>query len=177
MYMKIIKRDGTIQTFDSEKMIQAMKKAFVTDVPMDQLKQIAMEITQEIQGSAKVSVEDIQDLVEQKLMAYQFYNEAKAYILYREKRKEKRQMLLELCHEVQDEKLLPIFMQIQKDFDETYDLHALYIKFHSFLKETMGHEERLQMLMKACVELISKETPKWEYIAARFFELPTTSGN
>ena len=44
--MKIIKRDGTIQTFDSEKMIQAMKKAFVTDVPMDQLKQIAMEITQ-----------------------------------------------------------------------------------------------------------------------------------
>ena len=70
--------------------------------------------------------------------------------------------------EVQDEKLLPIFMQIQKDFDETYDLHALYIKFHSFLKETMGHEERLQMLMKACVELISKETPKWEYIAARF---------
>ena len=87
MYMKIIKRDGTIQTFDSEKMIQAMKKAFVTDVPMDQLKQIAMEITQEIQGSAKVSVEDIQDLVEQKLMAYQFYNEAKAYILYREKRK------------------------------------------------------------------------------------------
>ena len=56
-------------------------------------------------------------------MAYQFYNEAKAYILYREKRKEKRQMLLELCHEVQDEKLLPIFMQIQKDFDETYDLH------------------------------------------------------
>ena len=97
--MKIIKRDGTIQTFDSEKMIQAMKKAFVTDVPMDQLKQIAMEITQEIQGSAKVSVEDIQDLVEQKLMAYQFYNEAKAYILYREKRKEKRQMLLELCHE------------------------------------------------------------------------------
>lgn len=166
--MKIIKRDGTIQTFDSEKMIQAMKKAFVTDVPMDQLKQIAMEITQEIQGSAKVSVEDIQDLVEQKLMAYQFYNEAKAYILYREKRKEKRQMLLELCHEVQDEKLLPIFMQIQKDFDETYDLHALYIKFHSFLKETMGHEERLQMLMKACVELISKETPKWEYIAARF---------
>ena len=41
--MKIIKRDGTIQTFDSEKMIQAMKKAFVTDVPMDQLKQIAME--------------------------------------------------------------------------------------------------------------------------------------
>ena len=27
---------------------------------------------------------------------------------------------------------------------------------------------RLRMLMKACVELISREAPKWEYIASRF---------
>ncbi len=33
----------------------------------------------------------------------------------------------------------------------------------------MSKDERLQMLIKACVELISKEAPKWEYIASLFF--------
>ena len=33
----------------------------------------------------------------------------------------------------------------------------------------MSKDMRLRMLMKACVELISREAPKWEYIASRFF--------
>ena len=52
--------------------------------------------------------------------------------------------------------------------DEGYDLRHLLMKFHSFLKEDMESDERLHMLMKASVELISKEAPKWEYIASRF---------
>ena len=35
----------------------------------------------------------------------------------------------------------------------------------------MQDDEKLRMLMKASVELISPEAPKWEYIAARFLSL------
>ena len=111
----------------------------------------------------------IQDLVEEQLMKHDYYSQAKAYILYRQKRMENRELMMKLVKDLQEEAILPVMQKIQKDFSaEVYDFKALRMKFLSFLKEDMSKDMRLRMLMKACVELISREAPKWEYIASRF---------
>lgn len=170
--MKIQKRDGTWQEFESEKILQAMNKAFLSTEEMAnqaELRRICEEIIDHLQLEESVTVEHVQDLVEEKLMQHQFFAQAKSYILYRQKRNENRGMITELVHDLQDEDLLDVILGIQKDFKgEAYDLRYLIVKFHSFMKDDMTRDERLTMLMKACVELISKEAPRWEYIAARF---------
>ena len=168
--MKIIKRDGSKQPFSRNKIIEAMAKSFQEQPDYAMLETIAKEIETEVVLEQDCRVERIQDLVEEKLMKYSCYREAKAYILYREKRTEKRMIVLQLVKELQDQQLLSVFFRIQHDFDEeVYDLKDLWQKYHSFVKEDMPKEQRLRMLIKASVELICKEAPKWEFIAARFF--------
>ena len=171
--MKIQKRDGQLQEFEGEKIAQAIRKAFSstgTLIEESVLKEIIEDITKAAAADKPMlSVEVVQDLVEEELMQHQFYKEAKNYILYRQKRTESRKVVQDLVHALQKEDLYSILADIQQRYpDEGYDLRHLLMKFHSFLKEDMESDERLHMLMKASVELISKEAPKWEYIASRF---------
>lgn len=171
--MKIQKRDGSLQEFEGRKIAEAIKKAFESSdaiIEEADLYAIVDDITKAAQVDERLQrVEAIQDLVEEKLMQHQFFKEAKKYILYRQKRTELRKLVEELVHDVQKEELYVVFQDIQKEYsEEVYDLRHLLMKFRSFLKEDMPKEERLRMLIKASVELISKEAPKWEYIASRF---------
>ena len=80
--------------------------------------------------------------------------------------KPNERLLADLC---QDDSLIPVLSGIQSDFpDEPYSLQLLLEKFRSFCKENMSAQEALEMLERASVELISKDAPLWEYIAARF---------
>lgn len=85
--MNVIKRDGRLIEFDKSKIFDAILKA-MSHTAMGQdigiAKQIAQEITDET--TETISVEDIQDLVEKKLMASQRKDVAKEYIIYRNKR-------------------------------------------------------------------------------------------
>ncbi len=85
--MNVIKRDGRLIVFDKGKISDAILKA-MNHTAMGQdigiAKQIAQEITDETNET--ISVEDIQDLVEKKLMASQRKDVAKEYIIYRNKR-------------------------------------------------------------------------------------------
>ncbi|RGC52979.1 ribonucleoside-diphosphate reductase subunit alpha [Absiella sp. AM29-15] len=170
--MNIRKRDGSYQVFDEEKIKQAIKKAFIAthnEIKETTLEEICDAIKKQMSQREEISVEWIQDMVEEQLMKFQFYKEAKNYILYRSKRSENRLLLKQFCEELLDEELMHIFQQIQKDFpQEAYQLSMLKQKFHTFLKPDMERDERLTMLIKASVESISKEAPKWEHIAARF---------
>lgn len=77
------KRDGSIVPFEKQKIINAIGKAgFVKE-------EIKEKIADEIlhQKQEELSVEDIQDLVENKLMASSCKETAKEYIRYRYKRK------------------------------------------------------------------------------------------
>jgi len=169
--MNIVKRDGSIQSFHEEKIKDAMRKAFrSTQLPIEeeQLHIMAVEIAAQLSEGSRV--EDIQDKVEEALMKHSYFQVAKNYILYRSKRSEQRKALKSLVEEVQDEGLKEVFLHIQKDFDmEVYDMSALLTKLRTFLKETMNSEQRMEMLIRASVEMISKDAPKWEYIAARLF--------
>jgi ribonucleoside-triphosphate reductase len=85
--MNVIKRDGRLIEFDKSKISDAILKAMShTAVGQDigLAKQIAQEITDET--TETISVEDIQDLVEKKLMASKRKDVAKEYIIYRNKR-------------------------------------------------------------------------------------------
>ena len=91
--MKVIKRDGREIEFDANKIRSAITKAFVEvdSVSEDNLSEksisIINRIVDEISSCKKnLSVEQIQDMVESKLMASKRKDVAKAYILYRDER-------------------------------------------------------------------------------------------
>ena len=92
MINKVRKRDGRIVDFDFDKIIEAVKKAFES-----QNENYHEELAKTIYGNFElsddekiISIETIQDEVENILMDCGYNKVAKAYILYREQRKESR---------------------------------------------------------------------------------------
>ena len=84
--MKIIKRDGTIVDYDPEKIRVAISKANEEVSKRDKAsKEQIKEIVNYIEDLRKprLLVEDIQDIIEKKLMEFEKYNLAKKYITYR----------------------------------------------------------------------------------------------
>ena len=92
--MKIEKRDGRVVDFDNERVTNAIEKAMletVDGVDKKLSRRITDAIRKEIESNDLVNtVEDIQDLVEKKLMASDRKDIAKKYILYRELRNQNR---------------------------------------------------------------------------------------
>lgn len=86
----VIKRDGREVEFDKERIYNAIIRAFkdVDGEISDSAKNISHDITEQISKNAnkKLSVEEIQDLVEKKLMSSKRKDVAKSYILYRDNR-------------------------------------------------------------------------------------------
>jgi len=87
--MKIIKRSGTEEIFDISKIIAAINKAN-NEVPdsdrltQQQITDIAIEVTTASEKMNRaLSVEEIQDLVENGIMARQAFSVARKYITYR----------------------------------------------------------------------------------------------
>lgn len=89
--MKVIKRDGAIVPFDIEKIIVAINKAFIeVDGALyeeDTANDIAYEIGCKVANMKDcITVEEIQDLVEDYLMRSERRDVARAYIRYRYKK-------------------------------------------------------------------------------------------
>ena len=87
--MQVVKRNGTIVDFDQRKIINAISKAN-NEVKVSEraTKKEIGEIIDYINSLKKdrILVEDIQDVIEEKLMEYGHYELAKIYIIYRYKR-------------------------------------------------------------------------------------------
>lgn len=84
--MKVIKRDGHTVTYDRSKIITAIKKANAEVEPCEKVTDEKMEeIVEGIESKnrPRMLVEDIQDIIEQKLMADGKFVLAKTYIIYR----------------------------------------------------------------------------------------------
>lgn len=89
--MIVIKRDGTKENFDIDKIQRAVYSAFkAVGKPMpDYLVKMIDSLFSQLEGDA-IGVEEIQDKIENILMNDKFFDVAKAYILYREKHKQAR---------------------------------------------------------------------------------------
>lgn len=175
--MVIIKRSGQTEAYQPDKITAAIRKAFQSTgetISDTQLGQLLSAVETQMDASSW-SVEQIQDTVERALMEQGFYETAKQYILYRQKRyelREERKLLLsefeDAGYEEVQTALGHCLHMIQTDFpDESYRLKTLFVKFRSFYKLRMAYPDKLAALVKAAVELTTAEAPKWEFIAAR----------
>lgn len=84
--MQVIKRDGTVVEYDRNKIIVAVRKANIEVDEADRISNGDIEgIVAYIEGrkKEKMMVEEIQDIIEQKLMAAGKFVLAKKYIVYR----------------------------------------------------------------------------------------------
>lgn len=103
----IIKRDGRVEPFHTQKVINAVKKAFVavdgtlTKAGVKKARRIGKEIEYIILKSHTMyGVEEIQDKVEELLMATDRKDVARAYILYRQERNIQRHKKTSLMQNV-----------------------------------------------------------------------------
>lgn len=169
--MQIIKRNGSVVDYRSEKIIKAMEKAFNGQREMperDKLEVLLQMVEKKLSREGPITVEGVQDLVEQTLMEQGHYNVAKAYILYRENRTRLRIACQNLAESVKIAGLNECLAEIQRDYPgEEYSLNRLRDKFLSFQKPDLEDDKRLSALTKAAVELTTQEAPRWEFIAAR----------
>ena len=96
MITSIIKRDGSIEPFNPEKIVIAISKAgsatgeFDTQVSKELVQSMVLPRINAKKGRA-VSVEDVQDIVENVLFDTAFEKSYKAYTLYRENRRQNRE--------------------------------------------------------------------------------------
>ena len=92
--MKVIKRDGRKVEYDSDKIVIAISQANREVGGKDKISRSSIEfITKYIESLNKptMTVEEIQDIIEKKLMEFGKFTLAKKYILYREKHAQIRQ--------------------------------------------------------------------------------------
>lgn len=97
----IIKRDGREKPFSKEKVEVAIEKAFIAvdgslsqegmDLAIKISESVESEVHRNLSSKQKVSVEDIQDIIERKLMSSYRKDVAKAFITYRSDRSRVRE--------------------------------------------------------------------------------------
>ena len=104
----IKKRDGRLVPYDEAKIASAIDRAFVaaeSGKGADEAERLAKIVTREMnakESNETPSVEDIQDQVEQVLIAEGYAKTAKAYILYRAERSRTREAKTRLMHILED---------------------------------------------------------------------------
>lgn len=170
--MQIVKRNKQQEPFAPEKIRSAISRAFGatgSSVRTDELDALERDILTQIGDRQSIGVEEVQDIVETALMAHRHFKVAKAYILYRTKHGEAREEIDKFRRYVKDERVISLLKELREEYPETgYSLSLLGAKFASFYKD---EADVLSLLIKAAVELISPEAPKWDYIAGRLLAL------
>ena len=97
--LQVIRRNGTVTTFDADKISVAMTKAFlavegsqsagssrVREIVMNLTHAVVRSLTRRLPDGGAVHIENIQDQVELALMRSGEHDVARAYVLYRERR-------------------------------------------------------------------------------------------
>jgi len=94
----VVKRNSETVDYSKLKIIVAVRNCFINSLewPADQAQDAADKVATQVDHllpfeEAPVSVERIQDMVEQQLMALGYHDAAKAYILYREEHRRARE--------------------------------------------------------------------------------------
>lgn len=105
---KIQKRDGSLVTFDLNKITNAIHKAMLaaSEGSYDEAEMVATKVLADLVRISKKyknfvpTVEGVQDTVEKELILSEYVSTAKAYILYREKRAQLRMQGVEVPEHV-----------------------------------------------------------------------------
>lgn len=137
------KRDGTtVQDFQPKKIFSAIKGAWTEcKLEFDELKimGIVKQVITALSNKETVTVETIQDTVEDCLMKAEYRNVAKAYIIYRQERQEEREAnrrLLELKSRKTTAPLSMCNMLTPRTFYKPFE-YPQYFEF--FTKQNQAH--------------------------------------
>ena len=117
--MQVVKRNGDVVPYDYNRILNAIKAARDSvNLPVsdDKLRKVADAVEDVIQNYEKISVEEIQDVVEMKLMTFGLNEVARHYVLYRQKHSIRRQAGTHLMDTYKE-----IFFADSKDVDHKRD--------------------------------------------------------
>lgn len=87
--MVIIKRDGIKEEFNADKIFNALTKAFKA-CGYTSVENVIRDMVSEIRFWDNITVEEIQDEIEETLYNYEYFDVARAYSIYREEHKKAR---------------------------------------------------------------------------------------
>ena len=130
MFEKIRKRDGRIVKFDPERITNAISKAGAAtgEFERDVAKKLTIKvlaIAQQVIKDRIPTVEEIQDIVEEVLMASPYRKTAKAYIIYREQHARIREIISKANTDLVDQYLNKIDWEINENSNMSFSLQGL----------------------------------------------------
>lgn len=130
MYKKIRKRNGKLVDFDVEKIALAIGKAGKAtaefdEVEAEKLAEKVVKIADESIRRKVPTVEEIQDIVEDVLLASKYKLTAKAYIIYRQKHAEMRELAEAQKVDLMEQYLNNTDWQVKENANMSYSLQGL----------------------------------------------------
>lgn len=198
MPIKYIKnRDWDLVPFDKTRIERAIEKAWESAKILDFsfVEEVAWEVVLDLEEMSLkleagfLDIEKIQDIVENKLMELWYFEVAKKYVIYREKRIQEREVLKAQVWE----KISKNTFEITKSnwekelFDRekvknTYKRVSFWLaricKFEElewslkkYLVEWIKTSDILKMMIKSSIDLITVENTSWQYIAWRLLTI------
>ncbi len=139
---KVVKRDGKIVDFNSDKITNAITKAANVTKEFDRataktLTEKVVELTQELVAQKRenlkaASIEEIQDIVESILLSSDYKKTAKSYVLYREQQAKLRDFTENANINMVDEYLQRLDWEVNENSNMSYSIQGLnnYISSH-----------------------------------------------
>lgn len=196
-YFDIEKRNWDIVKFDQEKIKKVLNLAF--DASWEEkenfdkiLKSILENIEEEYEKSFPknlLNVEEIQDIIEKKLVQNNKYYTVKSFILYREKRyqkrEEKRQEYIDKFEKnklkviksnwklenFDIEKIEKVYNLVSKWFKKKCKFEDLVEVLKTHIIDWIKTKDLLNLLVKSCLNLISVDNIYRQTLAGRFLLL------
>jgi len=130
VFTKIVKRDGRVVDFDSQKITNAIRKAGEATGEFGE--EVAKRLTLRVLNLAQQTiigrtptVEEIQDIVEEVLLSSPYKKTAKAYILYRDQHAKIREIVSRADVTLVDRYLERLDWQVNENSNMTYSLQGL----------------------------------------------------
>ena len=187
-------RNGELAPFEREKIEEAIRKACeaVGELEKEFIPKMTDEIIVQInaiccEGLEKIipGVESIQDVVEKHLMKDGKFEIAKAFILYRGKRAEKRDEKKEkLVEQFEKHSMKVIKTDGKKELFDTAKIKAVFERAASGYEEFCSFEDLMtafkknivdeiktsdinKLLVKTCIDLVTVENIHWQEVAGR----------
>lgn len=131
----VVKRDGKIVRFNSEKITNAIEKAAQVTKEFDKttalnLTDKVVKLTQDLIDKKKenlkaASIEEIQDIVEYILLSSDYKKTAKSYMLYREQQAKLREFTKHADIEMVDDYLKQLDWQVNENSNMGYSIQGL----------------------------------------------------
>lgn len=96
--MQVVKRDGSLQEFDSNKIVSAISKAFNACCP-DENQEVIRDMVADMYLWDGITIEEIQDIVVETLRDYGYEDVASAYSTYRSEQSRLREIIAKISYQ------------------------------------------------------------------------------